>query len=44
MSDPHDELLSAYLDGELSPAEQAEVERLLASDPAARNCSTSCRL
>lgn len=33
---PQDELLSAYLDGELTAAEQAEVERLLATDPAAR--------
>ena len=30
------ELLSAYLDGEFSAAEQAEVERLLAARPAAR--------
>ncbi|MEN6450080.1 MAG: hypothetical protein ABFC96_06290 [Thermoguttaceae bacterium] len=30
------ELLSAYVDGELTAAEQAKVERLLASDPAAR--------
>ncbi|MCE5266772.1 MAG: zf-HC2 domain-containing protein [Planctomycetaceae bacterium] len=30
------ELLSAYLDGELTAAEQEEVERLLATDPAAR--------
>ena len=33
---PHDELLSAYLDGELNAAERAEAERLLATDPAAR--------
>lgn len=33
---PDSELLSLYLDGELSPAETAEVERLLAEDPAAR--------
>ena len=33
---PQNELLSAYLDGELTAAEQAEVERLLATDPAAR--------
>ena len=33
---PQYELLSAYLDGELSAAEQAEVERLLAASPAAR--------
>jgi hypothetical protein len=30
------ELLSAYLDGELTPAERAEAERLLAESPAAR--------
>ena len=33
---PQNELLSAYLDGELSAAEQAEMERLLATNPAAR--------
>ena len=33
---PQNELLSAYLDGELTAAEQAEVERLLAANPAAR--------
>lgn len=33
---PKNELLSAYLDGELTAAEQAKVERLLATDPAAR--------
>jgi hypothetical protein len=33
---PQNELLSAYLDGELTAAEQADVERLLAADPAAR--------
>jgi hypothetical protein len=33
---PENELLSAYLDGELSAAERAEVERLLAASPAAR--------
>lgn len=32
---PQYELLSAYLDGELTAAEQAEIERLLATDPAA---------
>jgi len=31
------ELLSAYLDGEATPQERAEVEKLLASDPAARS-------
>jgi len=37
MNDPlKNELLSAYLDGELSAAEQAEVERLLAANPEAR--------
>jgi negative regulator of sigma E activity len=33
---PQNELLSAYLDGELTAGEQAEVERLLATNPAAR--------
>ena len=33
---PESELLSAYLDGELTAAEQARVEQLLAADPAAR--------
>ena len=33
---PQNELFSAYLDGELTAAEQAEVERLLATSPAAR--------
>jgi hypothetical protein len=33
---PENELFSAYLDGELTAAEQAEVERLLAASPAAR--------
>jgi hypothetical protein len=33
---PQNELLSAYLDGELTAAEQAQVERLLAASPAAR--------
>ena len=33
---PKNELLSAYLDDELTAVEQAEVERLLAADPAAR--------
>jgi hypothetical protein len=33
---PENELLSTYLDGELTAAEQAEVEQLLARSPAAR--------
>jgi hypothetical protein len=33
---PQDELLSAYIDGELTAEEQAEAERLLAASPAAR--------
>ena len=33
---PENELLSAYLDGELTAAEQSRVERLLAGDPAAK--------
>jgi len=33
---PENELFSAYLDGELTAAEQAEVEQLLADNPAAR--------
>ncbi|MFH1268938.1 MAG: zf-HC2 domain-containing protein, partial [Planctomycetota bacterium] len=33
---PENELFSAYLDGELTADEQAEVERLLAASPAAR--------
>ena len=33
---PENELLSAYLDGELTAEEQAEVEELLAASPAAR--------
>jgi anti-sigma factor RsiW len=33
---PYDELLSAYLDGELSADERAEVERRLAADPDSR--------
>ncbi len=33
---PETELLSAYLDGELTAAEQAHAEQLLASNPAAR--------
>ena len=34
---PETELLSAYLDGELTAAEQARVEQLLAANPAARH-------
>ena len=33
---PHEELLSAYLDGEVSPEERARAERLLAENPDAR--------
>jgi anti-sigma factor RsiW len=33
---PENELFSAYLDGELTAAERAQVEQLLAADPAAR--------
>ena len=33
---PLHELLSAYLDGELTAAQRAEVEQLLATDPQAR--------
>ena len=33
---PENELLSAYLDGELTADEQAQVEQLLATNPAAR--------
>jgi len=33
---PENELFSAYLDGELTAEEQAEIERLLAASPAAR--------
>ncbi|MCX7425789.1 MAG: zf-HC2 domain-containing protein, partial [Planctomycetia bacterium] len=33
---PQNELLSAYLDGELTAGERARVEELLAADPAAR--------
>ena len=33
---PENELLGAYLDGELTAVEQARVERMLAADPAAR--------
>ncbi|MBN2021711.1 MAG: hypothetical protein JW809_02870 [Pirellulales bacterium] len=40
---PRDELLSAYLDGELSPEETLRAERLLAADPAARQCLDELR-
>ena len=33
---PDNELLSAYLDGEVTAEQQADVERLLAANPAAR--------
>lgn len=33
---PHDELISAYLDGEVTADERAKVERLLAADPRSR--------
>lgn len=36
MNVPENELFSAYVDGELTAAEQADVERLLAASPAAR--------
>ena len=37
MTDPlQDEMLSAYLDGELTAEEQAEVERRLAEEPESR--------
>jgi len=37
MQDPHsDDLLSAYIDGELTPEEQARVERWFEASPAAR--------
>jgi negative regulator of sigma E activity len=39
-----DELLSAYLDGELSPAEQAQVESHLAGDPEARQLLDELRI
>ncbi|MBN2295003.1 MAG: zf-HC2 domain-containing protein, partial [Pirellulales bacterium] len=33
---PQEELLSAYLDGELTAAEKARAEKLLAEDPSAQ--------
>lgn len=38
-----DERISAYLDGELSPEERAEVERLLAEDPKAQRLMQELR-
>jgi hypothetical protein len=44
MNDPSEnELLSAYLDGELTADERAEVERLLAANPAAREALDELR-
>ena len=43
MTPEQHELLSAYLDGEVSAAERAEVERLLASDAAARKALDDMR-
>ncbi len=40
---PENELFSAYLDGELTAAEQAEVEQLLATSPAARQLMEELR-
>ncbi len=40
---PNNELFSAYLDGELTAAEQAKVERLLAGDSAARQLMDELR-
>lgn len=40
---PENELFSAYLDGELTADEQASVERLLASSPAARQLMDELR-
>ncbi len=40
---PENELFSAYLDGELTAAEQADVERLLAASPAARQLMDELR-
>ncbi len=41
---PQNELLTAYLDGELTAAEQVEVEQLLANNPAARQLLDELRL
>jgi hypothetical protein len=35
-ADPREELISAYLDGEASPAERAQVEQMMAAEPAWR--------
>lgn len=40
---PQNELFSAYLDGELTAAEQAEMEQLLATNPAARQLLNELR-
>jgi len=40
---PENELFSAYLDGELTAGEQAQVERLLATSPAARQLMEELR-
>ena len=40
---PESELLSAYLDGELTAAERAQVEQRLAADPAARQLAEEFR-
>ncbi|OHB66628.1 MAG: hypothetical protein A2V70_00820 [Planctomycetes bacterium RBG_13_63_9] len=40
---PENELFSAYLDGEVDAAEQAEVEQLLATSPAARQLMEELR-
>lgn len=40
---PENELFSAYLDGELTAEEQAQIERLLASSPAARQLMEELR-
>ena len=40
---PENELFSAYLDGELTAAEQAQVEQLLSASPAARQLMDELR-
>jgi hypothetical protein len=42
--DPQNEMLSAYLDGELTADEQAQVEHLLATKPAARKMLEELRV